>query len=298
MAANEYAINLHKQFNFPFGILRGYIYEHTNIKVHDFKKIINGIECEVYDIGEYMAKIRRKGEVPFDCIKWAVDKCKEHDIKVPDIIHCGRISDTVSDFDIIVEEKIQGECITTDLYEEAGAELRKIHNIKVNGFWKMYEIGKFYIDINGNKSNEDDAYDTSLRNIIKYFREENIYDSKDTDYIEQLLYQPRNHEISPVLLHGDYNPRHILGEEHINGIIDFGDFQGGSIYIDLVDFEMNSDERHFDKFLKGYGEIDEKNFILTKVHTLLWDIIESKDKERKIFERKLLNTIKTNRYLT
>ena len=294
MAIDDYTVNLHKQFNFPLDILRNYIYEHTNIKVHDFKKITNGIECEVYDIGRYMAKIRRKGEVPFDCIKWAVDKCKEHDVKVPDIIHCGKISDTVSDFDIIIEEKIQGECITEDLYEEAGAELRKIHNIKVNGYWKMYEAGKFYIDINGNKPANDnyDDYNDSLRNIIKYFRDENIYDSENTDYIEQLLYQPRSIEISPVLCHGDFHPRHILGDRHINGIIDFGDFQGGNSYIDLVNFQMYSDEKHFDKFLKGYGEIDEKIFMREKVHTLLWEIIESEDKRRKGYEQMLLNTIK------
>ena len=294
MANDDYTINLHKQFNFPLDILRDYIYQHTNIKVHDFKKITDGIECEVYDIGQYMAKIRRKGEVPFDCIKWAVNKCKEHNIKVADIIHCGKISDMILDFDIIIEEKIHGKCITPDLYEEAGTELKKLHNIKVNGFWKMYEAGKFYIDINGGKPDEDNdnSYDMSLRNIIKYFREENIYSSEDTEYIEQLLYQHQNLEKSPVFCHGDFHPHHILGEEHINGIIDFGDFQGGSGYIDLVNFQMYSDEKHFDKFIKGYGEIDEKEFLLTKVHTILWEIIESENKIRKAYEQELLNTIK------
>ena len=291
MAADDYTINLHKQFNFPLDILRNYIYEHTNIKVCEFKKITNGIECEVYDIGEYMAKIKRKGEVPFDCIKWVTDKCREHDIKVPDIIHCGRISDMVSTFDIIIEEKIQGECITPDLYEEAGAELRKLHNIKVNGFWKMYEMGKFYIDINGNRPDDGNTYNSSLRDILKYFREESIYDSADTDYIEQLLYEYRNLKISPVLCHGDYHPRHILGGEHLNGIIDFGDFQGGSGYIDLVNFQMYSDKKHFDKFLKGYGGMDEKEFILTKVHTIVWEIIESEGKIKKGYEQDILEVI-------
>jgi hypothetical protein len=297
--ADDYTINLHKQFNFPLGILREYIYKHTNIKVCGFKKITDGIECEVYDIGEYMVKIRRKGEVPFDCIKWVVDKCKENNIRVPDIIHCGKISDTNSDFDIvfdiIIEEKVQGECITPDLYEEAGAELKKLHNIKVNGFWKMYEAGKFYIDItdiNGKKDDDDDNYNTSLRDIVKYFRDERIYDSADTNYIEKLLHQHKNLEISPVLCHGDYHPRHILGDKQLNGIIDFGDFQGGSGYIDLVNFQMYSEEGHFDKFLKGYGEIDEKIFMQEKVHTLVWEIIESEDEDRKKYEQILLNTIK------
>ena len=225
MAADDYVLNLHKQFNFPLEILSDYIYKHTNIKIYDFKKIANGIECEVYDIGQYMAKIRRKGEVPFDCIKWAVDKCKEYGIKVPNIIHCAKISDKVSDFDIIIEEKIQGQSITPDLYEEAGIELRKIHNITVNGFWKMYEPGEFYIDINGDKKGGDDGYNASLRDILKYLRDENICDSANINYIEQILYQRGNIKISPVLCHGDYHPGHILGGEHITGIIDFGDFQ-------------------------------------------------------------------------
>jgi hypothetical protein len=199
-------------------MLREYIYRHANIKVCDFRKITNGIECEVYDIGQHMAKLRRRGEVPFECIKWVADLCKEHDIKVPDIIHCGRISDGVSAFDIIIEEKIQVDPIVPDLYEEAGFVLRKIHNIKVDGFWKMYEVGKFYMDINGNKDDDDDSYNTSLCDVIKYFREENIYDLADINYIERLLYEHRNLKISPVLCHGDYDPRHILGKGRIKRI--------------------------------------------------------------------------------
>ena len=91
----------------------------------NIKKITNGIENEVYDIGQHIVKIRRNGDVPFECVKWAVDICKENNIKVPDIIHCGKISDTISVFDIIIEEKIPGKCIPPDLYEEAGAELKK-----------------------------------------------------------------------------------------------------------------------------------------------------------------------------
>ena len=300
MSADNYTLNLHKQFNFPLDILRNYIYEYINIKVCGFEKITDGIECEVYSTGKYIIKIRRKGEVPFACIKWAVNKCKEHDIKVPDIIHCGKISDNVSDFDIIIEEKVQGKCISPDLYKEAGTELRKIHDIKVNGFWKMYEVGKFYIDINGNNNYQnndgDDSYNNSLRDILKYFHDENIYDYGEIKYIELILERCHNHKISsPVLCHGDYHPRHILGGKHINGIIDFGDFQGGSGYIDLVNFQMYSDEQHFDKFLKGYGEIDKKIFMQEKVFTILWEIIESDGKRRTAYEKILFDTIKSER---
>ena len=295
MAADDYTINLHKQFNFPLDILREYIYAHTNIKVNGFKKITDGIENEVYDVGRHMVKIRRRGEVPFACIKWVTDLCKEHDIKAPDIIHCGSISGDDSEFDIIIEEKIQGQPITPDLYEEAGFELRKIHSIKTNGFWKMYETGKFYIDINGSRADKNDdgsIYDNSLCDIIQYFRDEKIYDYADTDYIEQLLYEHQNLKISPVLCHADYHPKHILGEKHINAVIDWGDFQGGSGYIDLVNFQMYSEEGHFDKFLKGYGEINEREFLLNKVHTILWEIIENENEIKKAYERKLLNTVK------
>ena len=302
----DYTVNLHKQFNFPLDILRNYIYERTGIKFRGFKKITDGIECEVYNIGRYIVKIRRKGEVPFDCIKWAVDKCKLHGIKVPDIVYCGRISDTAADFDIIIEETVQGSPAAPELYEQAGAELRKIHNIKVGGFWKMYEPGKFCIDINDGKIDVSDDYNNSLRGVIKYFRDENIYGRAEINYIERLLCEYLNLKISPVLCHGDYHPRHILGGKRLNGIIDWGDFQGGSGYVDLVNFQMysnsntnsNSDTGHFGRFFKGYGEIDEKEFLLNKVHTILWEIIENGDeseiKIKKAYERELLNAIKPN----
>jgi len=265
MDRREQIKNVHKEYNFPLDILRSYIYKNTNIKVAELKKITKGIDCEIYDIGQYMVKIRRQTPNHFSCVKWVMDKCREIGVKVPEIIHCGKISDSGKLLDIMIEEKIQGRPLTSDLYEEAGAELRKIHSIKVNGFWRMHEDGTFDFDING-----------VLQDGSK------------------CLFKNKEDVIPPILCHGDYRIDHILCENgHINGIIDFGDFNGESIYYDLAHFHVYSaDKKHFSRFIKGYGEIDEKTLINKAVEFLEWDLGEAKengDENRtKTIEQKLL----------
>jgi len=189
-------------------------------------------------------------------------------VKVPEIIHCGKILNNDKLLDIMIEEKIQGSPLTPDLYEEAGAELRKIHSIKVNGFWRMHEDGTFDFDINGV------LQDGSKR-----------------------LFENKEDVIPPILCHGDYRCDHILCENgHITGIIDFGDFNGGSIYYDLAHFYVYSvDKKYFDRFIKGYGEIDEKALINRAIEFLEWDLSEAKENgdedKTKTIERKLLEIL-------
>lgn len=94
----NFVLNLHNEYNFPFDLLCDYIQKNTNIIVTDFKKITDGYDSEVYDTGQYMVKIHRGGEVPYSCIKWAVDRCREQNVKVPEIINYGKISD----FEILI----------------------------------------------------------------------------------------------------------------------------------------------------------------------------------------------------
>ncbi|MCL2773711.1 MAG: aminoglycoside phosphotransferase family protein [Oscillospiraceae bacterium] len=274
MDRSEQIKNIQKEYNFPLDMLKDYICENTNIKVAEFKKITNGIDSEIYDIGQYIVKIRRKTPNHFSCVKWAADKCREVGVKVPEIIYCGKISDSDKLLDIMIEEKIQGTPLTPDLYEEAGAELRKIHSIEVNGFWRMHEDGKFDFDING-------------------IRQDGL----------QFLFENKNDVIPPVLCHGDYRCDHILcGENNINGIIDFGDFNGGSVYYDLAHFYVYSaDKKYFGRFIKGYGEIDEKALIKKAVEFLTWDLEDSKKdgnkNNTKIIERRLHEMLEINRIL-
>ena len=202
-----------------------------------------------------MVKLHRSGEVPYSCIKWAVDRCREQNVKVPEIIHYGKISD----FEILIEEKIKGNPLTSAMYEEAGAELKKIHSIKVSGFWRRNEDGTF--DFN---SYDEIPFTRDRLAEIPLIRAGNVFDSEDIEYMKEILYQAEKFVVNPVLCHGDYCPRHIICENNISGIVDFGDFNGGSIYSDIAYFSLNSDEGHFDKFIKGYGEINEKELTANK----------------------------------
>ena len=286
----NFVLNLHNGYSFPLDMLRNYIHKNTNIIITDFKKITDGYDNEVYDTGLYMVKIRRGGEVPYSCIKWAVERCREQNVKVPEIIHCGKISG----LDILIEEKIKGNPLKPAMYEEAGAELKKIHSIKVSGFWRRHKDGTF--DFN---SYDEISFPRDRLAEIPLIRAGNIFDSEDIDYMKEMLYQAEKFIVNPVLCHGDYCPRHIICENNINGIIDFGDFSGGSIYSDIAYFSLNSDESYFDKFIKGYGKINEKELTANKVIQLMGYLAHSRkigdEEDAKLLEQKLLRIIKSSR---
>ena len=269
MANSDFISNLHKGFNFPLDTLREFIQANTNIEISDFIKITMGYESEVYEMGQYMVKICRDGDVSYPCVMWAVNKCKEMGVKVPNIVYCGKIDG----LDIMIEEKIDGPPLTPDLYEEAGAELKKIHQIKVDGFWRRHEDGSFdftnYIDI-ARSSTCDRLSEMPL------ICAGNKFDTKDIDKMEKFLRQAEDYDVEPVLNHGDYAPKHILCGESINGIIDFGGFHGGSIYSDLAYFSLNSDEKYFGEFLKGYGEVDGEMLLGAKVISLMGYLAHSR----------------------
>jgi len=73
MAKTDVITKLHEEYNFPLDILREYIYENMKITVTEFKKITDGIDSEVYDIGQHFVNIRRQTPNHFSCVKWAID---------------------------------------------------------------------------------------------------------------------------------------------------------------------------------------------------------------------------------
>jgi hypothetical protein len=288
VANNDFILNLHKNFNFPLDILKNYIEQNTNINVSDFVKVTEGYDNEVYDIGMHMVKIRRESEVPFTCIEWAVDKCKAQGIKTINIVHCGKILDT----DIMIEEKIHGKTLTPDLYHEAGAELRKIHNIRVEGFWRRRENGKFDF------ADYKELAQSNTRDRLKEMPlicAGNIFSSEHIECMKKTLLQYELLDSTPVLCHGDYAPKHILCEENINGIIDFGNFQGGSGYVDIAYFSLNTDEKYFHKFIEGYGKINEHELLINIVILLMGYIAHSRkigdEQDAKKLEMDLLHVL-------
>ncbi|MCL2285081.1 MAG: aminoglycoside phosphotransferase family protein, partial [Firmicutes bacterium] len=238
MANEEFIQKLHKGFNFPLDTLRDYIKANTGLDVSGFTKITKGYDSEVYDIGRHMVKIRREGEVAYCCIEWAVEKCKEQNVKVPNIIHRGKIAEGDTLLDILIEEKIPGYPLTPNLYKEAGAQLKKIHSIKVDGFWRRRENGKFDF-----ATYKDIALSATCNRLseMPLIRAGNVFDDRHVECMKNALYQAEKLNVTPVLCHGDYAPKHILCETSINGIIDFGEFSGGSGYVDLAYFSLNSD---------------------------------------------------------
>lgn len=269
MANINFINNLHKGFNFPLDVLKNYIQNNTDIEISDFTKITKGYESEVYEMGRYMIKICRDGDVSYSCVKWAVDKCKEKNIKVPNIVKC----DEINGLEIMIEEKIAGNPLTPDLYEQAGTELKKIHQIKVDGFWRRHKDGTFDF------SEYKDMARSSTQDRLKEMPlicAGNAFNTGSINKMESFLFQAEGFDVEPVLNHGDYAPKHILCEKNINGIIDFGGFHGGSIYSDLAYFSLNSDGQYFNEFTKGYGKIDNDRLINAKVISLMGYLAHSR----------------------
>ena len=163
-----------------------------------------------------------------------------------------------------------------------GAVIRKIHNIKLEGFG---EITKSGIGEYG-----------SFEEFILFERKENLrilkkrLDSKN--YQRLLSYLEENKEYNKsqekALLHTDYEEWNIIiNNNEISGIIDFGDLCSGRKLYDLARPYINYCENDLFKYLlEGYGEVNLEELEYYVVITLLWLIpyldLKSPESQKKI----------------
>lgn len=221
----------------------------TTSPIEQLSKIVGGIDNEVHavttmDGQALVVHVRRHGELPFDDIAWAIGKAQTVGAPVPDVLLCERAWIDGAEREVMVQSALAGrplqELLPTldddDLHAcclQWAAMLATLHSIPVDGFGMRR---------NGVWDSPDWEYMTSRLKPGRPERTTLLNAGLNEDEVTRIAtaldrLQRRFACSQPVLLHGDFTPGHLLYDDTLSlcGILDFGQFQGGS---PIVDFDL------------------------------------------------------------
>ncbi|CAF4556069.1 unnamed protein product [Rotaria sp. Silwood1] len=273
-------------------IISRLILKATNQHIKEKQRIIEGNDSEVYDVKlnndeHVILKVRRFGDVLYDQEAWAINECHKHAVPVPQVLFLGKELIDNEMRDVMVLEKVKGrsfrkvieeqnisEIDVARVLEQAGSILKKIHSVKVNGYWRLNHDNQW----------DFDSWTDYMRSTIKDRIEDKQYlldvgfSEEDFDFIMKChdLYMNNYECYQPVRCHGDYTHEHWFVDESLNitGIIDFGDMQGGPVTTDFAIFQKDEPKSDLSSLIKGYNgmidaSIDENFGQQLDLHTLI-----------------------------
>lgn len=242
--------NLHGKLNTSEGILEAVVKNAVGYGVKEKRKVVEGEVNEVYDItpthgDNIIVRISRAENNRFEAEKWALDKCRDAGVPVPQIHLLSELETDKEKLHVCVESKIEGVSLQTlikqnalsqneikELTISAGETLSKIHSIKTKGFGQINSsgVGKF------------ETWSEYMLNHDKK-RELVLEEARKIGVDDKLVQQAfaildNNQDIyehtDSRLAHSDYGIKHMLiNNGKLNGIIDFENCRGADIAYDF-----------------------------------------------------------------
>lgn len=157
---------------------------------------------------------------------------------------------------IIVENKVQGESfrdceVSSHAMEDAGAVLKKMNCIPVDGFGKIVvKAGRLAGELDRWKD-----FFTKYHRHNEYALKNGFIDQVNFGHIKRLIEELSDTQLSQgYFLHGDYHGAHIFSHnDSVTGVIDYGHAISGDPRYDIAyaHFFLSPDQRK--DFNKGYG---------------------------------------------
>lgn len=236
---NRYLKSLHSKKRTPDEIIKSFVKEGTGKDIISKRKIISGEVNEVYEINlsdksEVVLRISPKSSNDFQKEQWAINKCKEIGVPVPNII---LIKDQIIDSNergFCLMEKVEGDTLergklnfddlTLDekknYIHQAGKILAKIHTIDTSGWgWIIKDKGEYKSPrgLFGNWIAKKESYETTAK-------EENIEAGvikKAYEIVE--IFEEKYESKNSCLNHADFAHKHFMVKGgKIAAILDWG----------------------------------------------------------------------------
>ena len=226
-------------------------------------KIVQGWDNEVYNVhtdddAEWIVRIQQHGTTGFEQEIWAIEACRAAGVPVPEICLIDQIegpdsgyhdNDSLRTHSVMVQKRVPGRPLLevqaglseqqlANVYRQVGAALGKMHSIQVGGFYKMNADGEWdFPDWESlSQAARRDRAAERPKLIQAGFR------SQDVDALLELgeYYQREFACDYAVLCHGDMEPDHLFVDDDLTltGIIDFGEFHGGTPIHDFAILNM------------------------------------------------------------
>lgn len=164
---------------------------------------------------------------------WACERARQTGVLAPEVVESGP--------GYLIERALAGAVASsTEVFEQAGAQLRLLHEVPGDGYGFLHEgLTGSWLEVLQRPLDELEV----LAGIV------------DDDLVRRLRglrFADRLVPVAPRLLHGDLHPRHIYAEgNQLTGFIDWGDVAFGDPLFDLGRFSRAGAEP-MDALLRGY----------------------------------------------
>ena len=242
----------HNNWNTPDSVINEYVRRATGSAVAWASRVILGLDNEVYDVTtegheRLIVRISRKENHRFEEERWALNAARLAGVPTPNVLLVEPAEYDRKSIMFCIEEKLPGkpldvllkEGVTTDLnraIDQIGEMLSRLHSVKIDGF------GYLQSDAKGQQTsfaeimlmaNEREA------ELYKAAKKWSIPAHQVTTGLEILDTHRELYEFhTPVLVHGDFCPQHILVDgDHVSGLIDMQDCSGNHPIIDFVNWD-------------------------------------------------------------
>ena len=247
---NRFVSDRHKEFRTPRDVVNDLVEQATGERPGHLKRIARGYENEVYEVqlphaGSIMVRIRRWGAMDFRQEVWAIEKCREAGLPVPEILLVDNLPSDRKQLQAMVQRKADGRPLSDvmrklskpgldHILSRLGEILGRIHSIKVEGFGRRQSSGTW----------DYQSWEESTAATERQIASETAYllhagiSEREVDFMLDMLRRYREEFPcrQPVLCHGDLDPDHVFVNQDldITSVIDFGQFQGGSPMSDFI----------------------------------------------------------------
>jgi aminoglycoside phosphotransferase (APT) family kinase protein len=233
------------------------------------QKIVRGYDSEVYRIttrggADFVVRIHHRGGADFANEAWAIEQCRRAGVPAPEVLLVEHLLVDGQPREVMVQRAVPGRPLCeihaalsrdqlAEIWRQIGAALGAIHSVRAGGFYKRHPDGSW----------DFPDWASIMRSAIHDRTAEKPLllaaglAESEVDRMLALLEYQRDHSAGepPVLCHGDLAPEHLFvgGDLNLSGVIDFGEFQGGSPLVDFANLSMNCPDLDLAWLRRGYA---------------------------------------------
>lgn len=269
------------------------------------KKTETGVSNEVHEatldnkivfIKKYESSSSFEGEV------FGYDLLRAKGIPVPMIITSREHPPTIGS-PVAILSSVEGTTIKDSnlseeeqeiIYEDLGALLRKIHEIKLEGFGKPTVVeGK----LRGAFSTYEEyrrTEDINLQESTDFLLQQGLLNTDEEEKFKKVREEILALDFGPgSLLHGDLHDRHVfITNDLITGIIDIGGLKVGDPRFDIaMCLHFIKNEKVSEAFKKGYGELANDPVVKKYLIIIILRKIKSRFNRTKEIKRETIESL-------
>jgi aminoglycoside phosphotransferase (APT) family kinase protein len=230
------------------------------------EKLVRGYDNEVYIVqtrsgGDFVVRIRHHGGAGFAEEAWAIEQCRGVGVPAPEVYLIEAVTIDDQPREVMVQRRVPGRALSEiapnlqrgeleHIWQQAGAALGAIHSIAVGGFYKLRPNGRWdFPDWDSMAQTGDRAAERPLL-LQAGFADQDVDLMLSILKVEEQDFTIRQ----PVLCHGDFLPGHLFVDDQLRltGVIDFGEFQGGTPLVDFANLSMDCPEVDLGWLQRGY----------------------------------------------